>query len=419
MTEVDPLSAPLTSADWAILGQVEPAILEGEELKLWWAQNRDTRVALNRFPVAIQIHRPDTNYAFLLNANLRTGMLPVAGVIQDQLYDYPKAPKPMTQDPQWVRSQVKAFVLNYFMRLTSAVAPPSTVHGATGSSLTAQRYGWGYEQWYYKLRGSGLIGKFHDSRRYDIIALPEVGSRYDWVVFLVNIYHFDFVVNLAGTSGPKLVISMPQPVYTVMTPDYVINRENPEPGVLGEYGYGYSVVPNPNEKTIFAAGPSQITNTIETLHFRVLETGEVRAQMQFITPQPPKIINFNPVEWSFDLADRFTFGLASKLLGPLESELEGFAPNFDPIYAGIRLIDLMTLGVAADEYCISKNQMFKMLMALHFNDAFNMFNLSASHFMMVPDWTNPAKIPEWAKHGTYGPGSAQWQSTPGKTAATA
>ena len=82
------------------------------------------------------------------------------------------------------------------------------------------------------------------------------------------------------------------------------------------------MVPNPNYKTLFAAGPSKLTDTIETLHLRVLETGEVRAHMDFITPQPAQIMEFKPVEWS-RLADLFSFGAASTLLAPVKRVLEG------------------------------------------------------------------------------------------------
>jgi len=410
----DPLSAQLTDDDWAILDNVDSAITAGRDLKDWWASNQSTRVKLNNFPVARQIHRPDQNYGFLLNANLRSGMLPVAGVVQDQLFDFPKAPPGMTTDPEWTRGQLREFVLRHFMRLTSAQPPvkprerpgiPSPDSPGGLGRRRSQQYGWGYEQVYYKLERTGEIGKFPENSRYDLVNLDEAGSKYQWVVFKVNIYHFEFPVDLAGkANGPKLVISMQQPVHAVMTPDFLLDEEKPGPGILGQYGYGYSVVPDPTYKTLFAAGPSQITNTIETLHFRVLDTGEVRAHMDFITPQPPRIVNFKPVEWSFQLADQISFGAASRLLAPLKRVLEGIEPELDPIYAGVRMADFLTLGLAGDEFSVTKEQLFKTLMTLHFTDVYNMFNLAASHFRMVADWTDTANLPEWAKRGTYGPG---------------
>jgi hypothetical protein len=409
----EPASAALNAEDQAILDNVPAAIAQGRDLKAWWERARKIPELLGRFPVSRQFHQPNVNFGFLHDAVLRAGVLPVAGVTQDQLFDFPKVPAGMSgRDPQWVRDQAREFMMRYFMRLTYTAVPNLVPQGPEKQPPRAlaplsrcgpggaKSYGWGYEQWYYQLAGSGEIGKFPDSQRYQTIDLREIGPKYSWVVFKIDIFHFDFTIPPVPT-GPQLQIPMPQPVYAVCTPDFVVNQENPRPGVLGEYGYGYSVVPNPNYKTLFAAGPSKITNTIETLHLRVLDTGEVRAHMDFVTPQPPQILEFKPVEWSFRIADLFTFGAASTLLAPVKRVLEGFEPDIDPVYTSVRLLNLLTLGVAADDYCITKEQLFKLLMVLHFTDAFNMFTMTASHFRMVPDWTDTQSLPDWARYGTF------------------
>lgn len=408
-----PGSAPWTEQDLAILENVGPAIFEGRQLRQWWERVRKTPGALGRFPVSRQRHAPDVNFGFLDDAVLPSGILPVAGVTQDQLFDFPKVPAGTAgRDPRWIRDQAREFMLRYFMRQTYIAAPNMLPQGPQRQPPRAlqpfsrcgpggsKSFGWGYEQWYYRLEESGEIGKFPDAERYRIIDLREIGRRYSWVVFKVNIFQFDFTIPPVPT-GVQLKIPLPQPVYAVCTPDFVVDEENPRPGVLGEYGYGYSVVPDPNYKTLFAAGPSKLTNTIETLHLRVLDSGEVRAHMDFVTPQPPQIVEFEPVEWSFRLADLFTFGTASVVLAPLKRLLEGFEPSIDPVYTSVRLLNLLTLGVASDDYCINKEQLFKLLMVLHFTDAFHMFDFTASHFRLVPDWTDEASLPEWAREGTY------------------
>lgn len=403
-----------TEQDEAILSGVDAAIVQGRDLLNWWDRQKGSPANFpNRFPVGLQTHDPDFNFGFIQDANLRRGVLPVAGVTQDQLYDFPKVPPgSMGNSPEWTASQIQEYILQYFMRLSyaqsDALTPQTPVKQPPGplerfslcGTKAPTKTGWGYEQWYYKLDSTGEVGKFPDSQRYQTVDLREIGTKYSWVVFKVTIYHFDFVIPL-GSNGPSLVIPVPQPVYAVMTPDFVINRPNPAPGVIGEYGYGYSVVPDPTYKTLFAAGPSEITNTIETLHFRVLDTGEVRAHMDFITPQPPAILNLKPVEWSFDIADRLTAGMASKVLGPLKKAMEGLEPQLDPVYMTVRLLNLATLGLASDEFCINREQLFKMLMILHFTDVFHMYNMSASHFRMVPDWKDTANLPTWATEGTY------------------
>jgi len=391
-------SAAWTEQDLAILENVPKAIAQGRDLMQWWEKARKTPGLLRRFPVSRQLHQPDVNFGFLHEAVLRNGVLPVAGVTQDQLFDFPKVPAGMSgRDPQWIRSQVREFMLRYFMRQTYVAAPTMLTQGP---QQPPKGYGWGYEQWYYQLADSGRVGKFPDSERYQTVDLREIGPKYSWVVFKVNIFQFDFTIPPVPT-GPQIKIPVPQPVYTVCTPDFIVQEEDPRPGVLGEYGYGYSVVPDPTYKTLFAAGPSKITNTIETLHLRVLESGEVRAHMDFVTPQPPQIVECNPVQWSFDIADLFTFGAASTVLAPLKWLLLGLQPSIDPVYTSVRLLNLLTLGVASDDYCINKEQLFKLLMVLHFTDAFNMYNFTASHFRLVPDWTDEESLPDWARYGSY------------------
>ena len=418
---IDPSSAPLTDDDRAILERVEEAITQGQDLKKWWAdENTKERVRLNRLPVARQINRPGWNYGFLLNADLRLGRLAVAGVIQDQIFDCPKAPKAARDHDKWKkwkREQLRTFVMDHFMSLTSTRYPapaerfPGTGARESKADQTANSTdGWVYEQCYYKLKATGETGKFSDEERFDLISLLEVGRKYAWVVFKPNIHHFDIEFPLAGTAnGPRLVISSVQPVYAVMTPDFLVDDEEErldehEPGrtVLGQYGYGYSVVPDPTKKSVIAVVPSAISNTIETLTFRVLDNGEVRAHMDFITPQPSRIINFDLEEMGFELADRLSFGMASKVFAPLKKVLEGFDLQLDPVYAAGRLANLATLGFASDSFSVNKEQLLRDVMTLHFTDVSKMFNIAGSHFGMVPDWTGKTEdLPDWAKRGTH------------------
>jgi hypothetical protein len=240
------------------------------------------------------------------------------------------------------------------------------------------------------------------------VPLSEIGPKYEWVVFKANIYQFDFPIHLAGLpNGPQLTFSLTQPVYAVMTPEFLVDDDHPlEPHVIGRYGYGYSVVPDPMYRTVFAAGPSQITNTIETLTFRVMDTGEVRAHMDFITPQPPRIINFDPVRLMFDVADRFSFGVASTVLSPLKSLLENIEPNIDPIYFAVSTLNILTAGFAGEQFEFTRRRLFKILMNLHFSDVYKMFDVAGAHFAMVNNWSDEANLPGWAKRGTFTPAIA-------------
>ena len=410
---VAPGSAPFTAEDLAILGQVDSAIAFGRELKEWWTANRDTRVRLSCVPIARQIHEPDTNYGFLIDAHLKSGTLPVAGVEQDQLFRWPKMPPDRPRDAQWMNAQLRAFVLNYFMRMAGTQPPlradPVGSDAAPAGSRSADRQGWGYRQKYYKLAATGEIGKFPADHEPCIVPLDEVGAKYSWIVFKVNIYHFDMPFRVPGgaANGPVLNLSMTQPVYTVMTPDFLVDDQHPEPGIVGRYGYGYSVVPNPTLHPMVTDGPSAISRTIEILTFRVLESGAVRAHMTFITPQPPRIVNVDPVQLAFDVADRLSFNMASTVLAPLKALLQGLEPQVDPIYLFINVVNGLTAGIASEEFGISKQTLFTTLMNLHFTDVFKMYNLAASHFAMVRDWTDTAALPAWATTGVYTPPGPQ------------
>jgi len=403
---VAPGSALFTEEDLAILGQVDAAIRYGHELLEWWTANRETRVRVNSFPIARQIHEPDLNYGFLLDAHLRSGTLPVVGVIQDQLMRWPKLPPDRPRDPDWMRAQLRAFILKYFMRM--AGTQPAYRAGPVGGdakpgSGSDDRLGWGYRQKFYKL-ADGTVGKFTPAQQTALIALDEVFPKYLWIVYEVKIHQFDMSFGVPGAAnGPTFNVSMTQPVHTVMTPRFLVDEQRPQPGVVGEYGYGYSVVPNPTLDPIVTDGPSAIKQTIETLTFRVLENGSVRAHMNFITPQPARIINRDPVQLAFDLADRLSFNTASTLLAPLKTFLEGIEPHVDPVYLSMNVLNAMTLGISSEEFGIDKETLFKTFMNLHFTDVFKMYNLAASHFAMVRDWTDTAALPAWATAGVFTP----------------
>ena len=383
----------MTADDIAILAGVDQAIQNGQELKAWWAENRDTRVRAERFPLALQVREPDLNYGFLVEANLASGALPVAGVVQDQLFAWPKAPGGVRTDP----AQLRAFILEHFTHV-ACTHPPLRAGG------DASRTGWAYQQLYYKLESTGEIGKFTDSEQTQIVPFYEIGRTYSWVVFVVNIYDLDMPFNLTDSpNGPQINFSLLQPVHTVMTPDYLTDEANPEPGVVARYGYGYSIVPNPTVTPLLAAAPSALTHTIETLAFSLLETGEIRAHMDFIMPQAPRIVNFDPVGWSFAAADKLTFGGASKAFGPLKNLLEGFELQIDPVFFSINVLNQMTAGLASDEFGMNRDRVLKTVMTSHFSDVYAMFNLAASHFAMVSDWTDTANLPEWAKLGLNTP----------------
>ena len=393
------MSTALTNRDEAILANVDTAIRQGRELSLWWQGNKS---AVTRIPFVRQLHNPpEWNYGFLENAVTSAGSLPVAGVIQSQLYSAPEGPGATIEKPdlEFISTQAREFMMRHFMRLTSA----RRGNGA------GSRSGWGYRQVYYKLAKDGKIRKFPEDQQTRIVDLREIGPVYDWIVFQVRIFGFDISIDLSPGAGPELRINTEQPVYTVLSPGFVVDRPKSgihpaKNGIVATYGYGYSVVPDTTRQSIIAALPSAIDNTLETLRLDVHEDGRVWAGMDFITPQPARILNADPVSLGFRVADFFSFGTASRVLAPVKKALSEMVPSPDPVYAGISLLNAATANAASDYLSIDKRHLFMKLMALHYTDVYDMYNLSASHFRQVDDWTDTASLPDWARIGTFTPG---------------
>lgn len=410
------MSGILTDNDKAILANVETAIRQGQELSRWWEANRH---AVARIPFVRQLHNPpEWNFGFLENAVTSAGSIPVAGVIQGQLYSVPDGPgESKPPDLEFIASQAREFMMRHFMRLTSTINasiakanPEVKAHTPFSrcGSTAGTREGWGYRQIYYKLAKTGEIAKFPEDQQTSIVDLRDVGPVYDWIVFRVSIFGFDITVDPLGGSAPKIKIVTEQPVYTVLTPEFVVQDpptgvSEPRDGVVASYGYGYSVVPDVTSQSLIAALPSAIDNTLETLRLDVHQDGRVWACMDFITPQPAKILNLDPVAMGFQAADFFSFGAASRFFGPVRGALERLEPQIDPVYAGINIANALTANLASDYLAIDKRHLFMKLMALHYIDVYNMYNLSASHFQQVDDWTDTGSLPEWARHGTFHP----------------
>ena len=131
---------------------------------------------------------------------------------------------------------------------------------------------------------------------------------------------------------------------------------------------------------------------------RVLATGEVRSRGIMIMPRPEKIVNFSVLAPNLflDAADFVTLGATRGFTQPLKQALSRLPlPNigFDPILGSFQLLNLLTGNRAADELCISKEQVEKEILA---KDAQGMQQATLSTrqiWLQVPDWLDPKAIP--------------------------
>ena len=174
-------------------------------------------------------------------------------------------------------------------------------------------------------------------------------------------------------------------------PDFVTRREDPAPGVLGEYGFGYTFLRYEADPSQFAYGPGRFAYGFQLITFRVLDSGETFVRMAFVINRPESILNMalDPVAWGFRLADFASLGLASRLFAPTRWVLDRLplrVEGFDPVTTYIALANLVTAGWAAKELCLSRVQLEKDFLLQHFMQHYQMMVGSLLTWRRVPDW---------------------------------
>lgn len=263
-----------------------------------------------------------------------------------------------------------------------------------------QYSGWGYYQLYYKLRDSGKIGKFPVGERLKIIDLREIGEKYDWVVFKVRIFNFLFQRPFLSAGGPRAQVKVQLDAFVVIDSDFVINRQRPEPGVLAEYGFGTPVVPVPQPKSILAYGPTSLQQAFQFIVFRVLDSGEVKVRMLLVANQPTRIFQFGPLRWFAELLKRYPSGFLPKViaaLAPTIDPIERF--QISPLFAFASLANAISGDVAEDLFCISREQIYRDVMAAHFSALYRFILQTLPAWSSVANWLDENDLPNWLIDG--------------------
>ena len=407
-----------------MLDKVETYLAQGLEIYRWFQEARRTNSFSERFKLFDQFERPDTNYGFIDDITVGGSPFPVVGTAQEIVYARPKVPGNASLEverssAEWMRDQIRVYMLRYFMRVASYRAPRFVPTPECQTPRLAPRFlkllgwckggpvgrrGWGYRQLYYK-RSSGEVGKFQESEQRTIIDVREVGDKYDWIVLEVHV--FDFAINVPpfGGDGPRASLPVKSIVKVVLSRDFVIDQPRPEAGVLGRYGWGYAFI-REEEKPhgLLGYGPDALGPAFMSFCCDVLETGEVRLFNDFAANQPTQILNLslNPVDWGVEAADLLSFGFLKPVLEPLRETSHRLPFGnlaLRPIFNFITLANLATGGLAARELCISKNQLLKEVMAMHFLDAYHFALGTLETWNQIPDWTDTAALPRWVVAG--------------------
>jgi hypothetical protein len=403
----------LTDTDRAILRYADRTMADGRDLLRWWEAKDRVGDYAERFDVVREFQAGNHNYSFFDTAVINNAGLPVMGIVQEMFYDRPKAAAGAL-----VRDQLKEFVLQYFMRVCQLRYPDVVSEAGHGSRSSMphwlswqpdeseRRVGMGFQQLYYKLHASGKIGKFPRDERSAIVDLREIGEVYDWILLKVDIFDFNLSFAPFGADAPKLQVPLQESTYLVLGPPFVKNEDHPEPGVLGRYGFAYAFVPYvpPDGPAVVAYGPGHFAAAIQTFDFTLKDDGEIRVLAAFVVSRPDKIANVDiaPVDWSLQLADKMTFGAASRMMSPLKAAADRLPlrmNDVDPISAYIWMANTMTGGLAASRFGISKVTLERRFLVQHFMQHYEMLNSSLLAWRLVPDWTDHERLPAFCREG--------------------
>ena len=398
-------------AERSALGAVESSLLAGLELKRWWDEREAAGYQFaDRFETVCTYHRPDRSFAFFDEAPTGGGSLPVMGDLQDLFYDQARAPL-MPGEVERMAAQLQNFVLRYYLRVSDSRTPTAFVPEAQPQvpplarpfswcpQNTDDRQGFGYEQLYYKRRDDGRVGEFPEEERFAVVDVRSLLDVYEWVVLKVRIFDFDLAFAPLGPQLPSFQIPLREQQMVVLHRDFLVDRERPEEGVLGEYGFGYAVLHVPDPEALLAYGPGHFDAGFQLFHFRVLESGEVRAKLVFVVNRPEQILNIpvDPVFWARQMASYLPFGKTMQRFMP--GKMPWPWPDVDPVFGAVDLLDVLTSGLSARELCITREQLEKEMLVKHFVQNYELIRGSLFTWRQIPDWLADEDLPPWVRQG--------------------
>ena len=401
-----------------MLPRLPEYLARGLDLRRWWAEveSQGGPREQDRFPLERSVNRPNRSFGFYGEAPVGGSIMPVMGNVQEMFYDQPRAPASLGRDSaEWMWAQIREFAMKYFMRISAFREPEAFVDAGSPVPPPAfsrlswcpeqdegGRRGFGFTQLFYKPIGPGTVQAFPTYDQFAIVDQREVGTKFEWVLLKVRIFNFNISARLFGQRGPELVFGANEQSYVVSHQEFINHKDHPLPGVLGDYGIGYAFIRNPVQGP-FGYGPGEFDAAIELINFRIYETGYITVRMVFVANRPRQVANLtvDPVNWSFGLADAFSFGLASRLFAPAKGLLNQLPLRFglDPVSAYISGANLITNGAAAQTLCISVEQLEKLFLLQHFKQHYQTVIGSLLTWRQIPDWLDEKKLPPWVVSG--------------------
>jgi hypothetical protein len=398
-----------SNRDAWILDDVDRALADGLRLLQWWERKDAARSYKSSFSFLRDLTPPDRAIGFFDKAEISSGPIGVMGLAHEMMFDQPKSGSPETY-----RSQIREFVLRYFLRVAEVTPPQANralgIGPGTGRLLNLfhvgpprmdVRGGFRYTQLYYKEAESGRIGAFPAGRANAIVDLREVGPKYEWIVLRARPFDYELDLAPVGAAGPRFVLPLPDSPTIAINRQLIIDEDYPAPGILGRYGFAYALLDDPEPRGAQVYGPAQYKACFQRIHFEVLASGESRVHLSFTGNLPDKIleVKLDPIGLFLRSSDLLSFGLSSRLLQPVQGLLSKRLTfgSFDPLLSLISLANFATGGLAAKELDISKQQLFRDILAKHFQIYYQLILDSLLAYRQVPDWMDPTHLPEWAR----------------------
>jgi hypothetical protein len=409
-------NTPDMETDVRVLPSVPEYLSRGLDLLHWWREVESRGGPEQQFPLERSVNRPNRSFGFYGEAPVSGSMMPVMGNVQEMFYDQTRSPAALElASSEWMWAQIREFAMKYFMRVSSFREPEAHVDSANPipppalsrlswcpTTEEGGRKGFGFCQMFYKLVGSDQVQAFPSFEQFAIVDQRELGRKYEWIVLKVRIFDFNVSVRLFDKNGPELVFGANEQSYLVSHPEFINYKERHIPGVLGDYGIGYAFIKSPVEGP-FGYGPGEFDAAIELINFRMYETGYISVRMVFVANRPTQIANLtvDPVSWGFDVADAFSFGLASRLLSPAKDLLDQLPLRFrmDPVSAYVSGANMISGGAAAQTLCISIEQLEKFFLLQHFKQHYQTIVGSLLTWRQIPDWLDEKNLPPWVISG--------------------
>ncbi|HEX4963475.1 MAG TPA: hypothetical protein VF173_21785 [Thermoanaerobaculia bacterium] len=405
----------------AVLDSVDLYLRRGLDLKRWWDQACAANSFAQKFPLTVSFNRPDESFGFFDVARVDGRDMPIMGNYQSLFYDQPKSPvADKVRAAQWVRDQLRQFVLRYFMRISHFRLPEAFIANAAQPRVPAwlrplswcpkespSQVGFGFSQFFSKQSANGAIRGFPESDRYQIVDLRRIGPELAWLLPSVRIFDFKFSFQPFGPGTPSLVLPLNEGSYLVMNRDFVIDEDEPTPDLLGRYGFGYAFIKNPRSG-LLSYGPGEFDAAIEIIRFTVDRAGRIRAEAIFVANRPSRVasLSLNPLDWGYEAANLLTLGASRYFLAPFKrawESLPGSSASFDPVRLLISTASLMTAGLAARDFCVSLEQLERDFLVIHFQQHNAALVGSLETWRQVSDWlASEDELPSWVVTGRSG-----------------